>query len=162
MSRVTGVDELSRTFRELRQGARTIQQQEVIRSLLNIVTGAKRRVAVDRGGLRNSIAHRLDEDGLGGVAGTNSEYALPTEFGRRPGSRPPVEPLIAWARRKGFADPEAAGWAIAEHMERFGTDPRPFLFPAFEEERPKFVDRIRTRTKKLVRDTVRGRARRSA
>lgn len=163
MSRVEGVEELQATFRALRTGVRRIQREEVIRSLLNIMTAAKGRVAVDRGGLRNSITYRLDEDGLGGVVGTNSEYARATEFGRLPGSMPPVEPLIAWARRKGFDDPEAAGWAIAKHMEAFGTDPRPFLFPSFEEERPKFVGRIQKRTKDLIRETVRsGGSRRTA
>lgn len=143
---------LAAKFQALQEGATRIMQQEVKRSSLNIETAAKRRVRVDRGGLRNSITHEIDADGLGSTIGTNSEYALATEFGRRPGSHPPVDPIIAWAKRKGFADPVGAAWAIARNMEKFGTDPNPFLFPSWEEEVPKFEARIRERITKLARD----------
>lgn len=152
MSVEKDAERLAAKFRALQEGATRIMKQEVVRGSLNVVAGAKQRVAVDRGGLRNSITYEVDPDGLGSTIGTNSEYALPTEFGRLPGSMPPVAPLIAWAKRKGFEDPEAAGWAIAIHMRDFGTDPRPFLFPAFEQEKPQFNARIRERIERMVRE----------
>ena len=63
-------------------------------------------------------------------------YADTMEFGRLPGSMPPVDPLRAWIERKGLAKGEKEigrfAWAIAKDMEMNGTDPRPFLSPAVE------------------------------
>lgn len=112
--------------------AQRTASREVVRSALNIQTGAKQRVPVDTGRLRNSIAVAEDEGGifetetvrasgrssirgqnqiragmLSAVVGTNVEYARPVEFGTR----------------------RAAA--------------KPYLFPAAEEERPQFHARIR-------------------
>lgn len=151
MSVEQDAERLAAKFRAMQEGTTLILQRRIMRHTLIIVAAAKGRVAVDRGGLRNSITFEIDDDGLGSTMGTNSEYGLSTEFGRLPGSMPPVDPLIAWAKRKGFEDPEAMGWAIAIHMRDHGTDPRPFLFPSFEEEKPKFEQGVRDDVVQLVR-----------
>lgn len=47
------------------------------------------------------------------------EYVL---RGRKPGRRPPVDPLIEWARAKGFDNPVSMAWAVAFNIAKFGTE----------------------------------------
>src|SRR5690606_39853088 len=94
-ARLENADRLRRKFGRMQAGVREDVSRETKRGLVNIETGAKRRAPVDRGPLRNSITHEMDADQLGGVAGTNSEYGPPVEFGSRP-HMPPVQPLIDW------------------------------------------------------------------
>lgn len=155
-ARLENADRLRRKFGRMQAGVREVVSRETKRGLVNIETGAKRRAPVDRGPLRNSITHEMDADQLGGVAGTNSEYGPPVEFGSRP-HMPPVQPLIDWARRHGFEDPESAGWAIALHIARFGTKEQPFLMPAFHEERPKYLRRLRNAVARRIREEARQR-----
>lgn len=63
-------------------------------------------------------------------------YADAIEFGRLPGSMPPVEPLKEWVRRKQISNDEneinRIAWAIAKDIEQNGMTPRPFLSPAID------------------------------
>lgn len=137
---VKGLASLRRKLGILTDEERRVAAIEVKRGLVNIESGAKQRVKVDQGELRNSITHLTTNGGLSGVAGTNKVHGPPTEFGRRPGVMPPVEPIRRWAKRKGID--EDAAFAIALKIAREGTPPAPFLFPSFEEERPKFLRRL--------------------
>lgn len=138
---VRGLASLRRKLGIITEDDRRTAAVEVKRALVNIESGAKQRVKVDQGELRNGIAHQTSNRGLSGRAGTNKVHGPPTEFGRRPGAMPPVEPIRRWAKRKGID--EDAAFAIAKKIAREGTPPAPFLFPAFEEERPRFLRRLR-------------------
>lgn len=70
----------------------------------------------------------------------DTPYAVATEYGRLPGSHPPVDPLIEWAKYRGFDDPVGSAWAIAKKMEKEGTPPRPFLAPSVVQARAKLID----------------------
>jgi hypothetical protein len=74
-----------------------------------------------------------------GTSDAVSEHALNyapfVEFGTRP-HFPPLEPIREWCRRHSI--PEEAAYAIALKISRTGQPARPFLFPAYEQERPKF------------------------
>jgi len=63
-------------------------------------------------------------------------YADIIEFGRLPGSMPPVEPIKEWVMRKLMVTDEKEAnqiaWAIAKDIKENGTVPRPFLGPAVE------------------------------
>lgn len=63
-------------------------------------------------------------------------YSESIEFGRLPGSMPPVEPLQAWIKRKmsitDDAESNRVAWAIAIDIKKNGIEPRPFLGPAIE------------------------------
>lgn len=63
-------------------------------------------------------------------------YADVMEFGRLPGSMPPVDPIKDWVRRKGLAteekDVNRIAWAVAKDIEKNGMEPRPYLGPATE------------------------------
>ena len=88
--------------------------------------------------LRGSIAAReprVTGDRIEGEVGTALRYAIPVELGTRP-HRPPVEPLIDWARaRLGLSgkDAERAAWAIARKIEREGTAGAGMFSGALEE-----------------------------
>lgn len=72
----------------------------------------------------------------------NVPYADSIEFGRIPGSMPPVQPIFEWVQRKlGVSDEKEAkqiAWAIAQDLKKNGTQPRPFLGPAVDLARVKF------------------------
>lgn len=148
-ARVHGIASLRRKLGLLTEAEAEATNREVRRSAVAIQAGAKKRVKVDRGELRNSISIEvrsrasagLSNDGASAAIGTNKPHGPAVEFGRRAGKKmPPVEEIRAWARRKGI--PEDAAFAIARKIAREGTPAAPFLFPAFEEERPKFVRRL--------------------
>ena len=70
-----------------------------------------------------------------------ANYADVIEFGRLPGTQPPVDALKGWVRRKGFAKDEKEvsriAWAIATDIKKNGLMPRPFLSPAVESAKAK-------------------------
>lgn len=109
--RVEGIPKIRTAFRQVSEKVTRSAQREVKRSALNIEGGAKNRVPVDTGRLRNSIGHETSLDELSATIGSNVEYAPFVEFGTR------------------------------------GRTAKPYLFPAFEEERPKFLARLRSAVK---------------
>lgn len=119
--------------------AQSIIREEITtgveRSVIAIAADAKELAPVDTGLLRGSIQHdvKAEGDDIVGTAGTNLVYGRPVEEGRKPGTPPPVAPLIRWAVRKGM--PEATGYAIAKAIGKRGTRPRPYLKPAYEKNR---------------------------
>lgn len=72
-------------------------------------------------------------------------WADSTEFGRLPGSHPPVDPIKEWVKRKlGVKDEKQASkiaWAIAKDIEKNGLMPRPYLQPAIEAGINRFVQK---------------------
>jgi hypothetical protein len=68
----------------------------------------------------------------------SAPYSDSIEFGRLPGSMPPVEMIKAWVLRKGISTDEKEAqriaWAIATDIKEYGLDPRPFMSPAVEIE----------------------------
>lgn len=89
--------------------------QEVERAARNIETDAKSRVAVDTGTLRRSIHVQRTGD-LSRVVGPNTPYAARIEFG--------------------FNGADSRGRVYHQAG-------RPYLTPAAEAERPKFLARMR-------------------
>lgn len=63
-------------------------------------------------------------------------YAEMVEYGRLPGSLPPMEPLKKWVKRKRIAikEPELTQvtWRIIKNIKKHGIKPRPYLSPAVE------------------------------
>lgn len=57
--------------------------------------------------------------------------AAPIEFGTKPGYFPNVTNLwLTWGSKIGKTWQEM--WAVATHISRHGTPPRPFVFPALD------------------------------
>jgi hypothetical protein len=69
-------------------------------------------------------------------------YADQIEFGRLPGSMPPITPIKDWVLRKGIAKDEkeanSIAWAISQDIKMNGMEPRPFLGPAIEQTKIRF------------------------
>lgn len=60
----------------------------------------------------------------------SAPYAISVEYGREPGSMPPVEPIKKWLMRKFHMkekEAENTAWAIAKKIKKSGTRARPFL-----------------------------------
>lgn len=64
-------------------------------------------------------------------------YADSIEFGRLPGSMPPVSSIQGWVKRKlnikDDKESRSVAWAIASDIKKKGTNPRPFLGPAIDD-----------------------------
>lgn len=134
-TRVEGVERLQRRLGLLSTEVRKMAQREVLRSVLNIQAGAKRRAPVDTGRLRNSITFELAPDGLSATIGTNVEYAPAVEFGSKP--------HVIRPRNKRVLRFKVGGkFVFARAVNHPGGPAQPFLFPAFEEERPMFRRRL--------------------
>ena len=60
----------------------------------------------------------------------SAPYAVSVEYGREPGSMPPVQPIKKWLMRKFHMrekEAENTAWAIAKKIQKSGTRARPFL-----------------------------------
>jgi HK97 gp10 family phage protein len=100
---------------------------------LKIESGAKQRVPVDTGRLRSSI--KTEKFGsIGRRVYTNVEYAPYVEFG----TREKVETTIA-----GVDYSNVAIQFKRSNGEAGGVSARPFLFPAFEQERRKIIKALK-------------------
>jgi len=125
-------------------------------SAFAIDRNAKRRLqpwnppegGVDTGLLRspNGIRVLFYNSNMAASVGSNLFYAPFVEFGTRP-HWPPKGALQRWAERHGMDDEFPIRRAIA----RYGTLAHPFLFPSFEEEKPRFVKAITDAIKKEMR-----------
>lgn len=85
----------------------------------------------------NIIRQPLNKEIVYGVP-----YAEEIEFGRTPGTLPPLNAIEDWVRRKRLVPNERAvkkfAYNIAKHIEEQGKEPRPFLTPAVENVKNKF------------------------
>lgn len=72
----------------------------------------------------------------------SAPYADVIEFGRVPGTMPPVDPIIGWVRRKlgvrSEAQARSIAFAIARAIKARGQDPAPYIMPAFIAAKNKF------------------------
>lgn len=109
--------------------AKVSELKDVVnQSALMIESGAKVRAPVDTGRLRASIQIYLKDDGLSADVGTEVNYAVYVEFGTG----------IYAAKGDGRKTPWAYKDAKGHWHRTHGNHPQPFLFPAFEEEMPRF------------------------
>jgi hypothetical protein len=104
---------------------------QIERSAINIEREAKNACPVDFGILRSSIEKTVDASDAGRIlsaeVGTNVEYAPFVEFGTGSGVSVPA------------GQEEFAMQFKGKTGRKRNYPARPFLFPAWERERPKFV-----------------------
>lgn len=154
-SKVTVSRELQTNLATLRKVAPQFVKDAVNIHALNIQAQAKRNItdapAVDTGRLRASVKIDTFSDGFARRVGTDLQYGKYVEFGTGP-HFPPLDPIREWARRHGMD--ESAAYPIALAISRRGTPAKPWLFPAFESERPNFDDVIRDAFRRLQGELV--------
>lgn len=102
-------------------------------SALRIESDAKRRVPVDTGNLRSSIKTEKF-GGVGRRVYTNTEYAPYVEFGTRDKVKTTIEGVDYSSVAKQFKRSSGGGG---------GVPPRPYLFPAFESEKPNLIKNLK-------------------
>ncbi len=108
-------------------------QRAVSVAAINVEMGAKMRCPVDTGRLRSSIGIRWSVDRMGASVGTNVVYAMAIEFGLPGGVMTPKS-----GRVMRWIGPD--GNPVYARSVRMPPRPaRPFLFPAWEAERPRFI-----------------------
>jgi HK97 gp10 family phage protein len=104
---------------------------QIERSAINIEREAKNACPVDFGILRSSIEKTVDASDAGRIlsaeVGTNVEYAPFVEFGTGSGVSVPA------------GQEEFAMQFKGKTGRKRNYPARPFLFPAWEQERPKFL-----------------------
>jgi len=110
---------------------------------------AKNLCPVDTGRLRASI-HTEPVDWNMVKVGTNVVYARAVEYGTVP-HWPPIEPLKRWAKRHGL--PEQAAYAIQASIAKHGTQPQPFMTPAYMMNREKIKKLIRKEIRNLIKES---------
>lgn len=127
---------------------------------LKVESSAKQNAPVDMGALRSSIkTGKFGE--LGREVFTNLEYAPYVEFGTKSkvdipaglesyalqfkGGKGSFDDLLqniqGWARRKGLD--EDLAYIIAIKIAKEGRKAQPYLFPAFEQHRPRIIRNLK-------------------
>jgi HK97 gp10 family phage protein len=160
--KLDGIENLKRDLKLYEKDKYDKLRNATNRSLLRIQTDAKRNIRVDTGDLRASI-HQT-QDGLDGEVFTNKKHAPYEEFGTGDHVSIPLglesyamqfkstgkgggswddllRNIQAWCRRKGI-EPEAA-YPIARKIAAEGRPGQAFMFPAAEEERPKYINAVK-------------------
>lgn len=97
-----------------------------VTKLLLVVEGNARTYAKPHSGDRGELARSIKHE-LGGVSGTSLSgrvftdklYAVPAEYGRKPGAMPPVAAIGDWLRRHGGE--ESRAYVVARAIGRRGT-----------------------------------------
>lgn len=138
---------------------RKVQRQVTISSA-RVLAEARRTAPKSTGNLTRSgrILVRDNEQ----IVEFNALYAWYAEHGRKPGKRPPLEPILDWVHKRGLGgtysissrrrtgnyqsqmkEDRAIAFLIQRAIGKNGTRPQPFLRLAFEREKPYFIQRMR-------------------
>jgi len=138
---IKGLNELEKSLDKILSKKERIKR-EVLFTALDIQKNAKKRLrdqkAIDEGNLMNSIMVDSVQGGLAAEIGSIAPYAPYVEFGTRP-HFPPPDALEDWAKHHGFD----SAWPICKAIAKRGLKERPYLNPAYEEEKEGFVQRIK-------------------
>jgi HK97 gp10 family phage protein len=156
--RVTMKADFTKAMGNVRAWSQRKQQRikdTVNESAINIQTGAKANLSrggqVNTGRLRSSIAiEPANGPGFKLRVGTKVFYAPYVEWGTGIFSEHPTEPgrktpwafPIPKAGKKEYGFKRITKDGVEMYVTR-GSKPHPFLFPAFESERPKFIAAMR-------------------
>lgn len=110
-----------------------------------ILADSQDKVPVDEGMLKKS--GHINDEYLNKEVVYDAPYAVFVEFGTSP-HMPPLQPIEDWVRRKrgdlGVKDGEIKKVARAIQMKisKYGTNPKPFLRPAYDDAQVRVDDII--------------------
>ena len=138
--KVMGAKEIQDLFKKMDIVSKSYAKEVIQESSLNVMSGAKKRCPVAKekgvgGTLRASIRPSYYNNGLTADVGTNLQYGPFVEFGTgRSGAASDHPPL-----------PE--GYT---HGAKPGMPAQPYLYPAFEAERPSFESKMKDIVEHLI------------
>ena len=166
--RPEGFEKLYEKFKSLDTAAKVEVKKEFNASALKIQSTAKKLAPVNFGNLRNSIILSEvgdEKDFVFTVAakakyapyvefGTGSKVSVPSNYqdyaakfkGKTNGTfKQMIEALMLWVQRKGISgkNDRQTAYLIARSILRKGIRPQPFMIPAFEQEKPKLLKRLK-------------------
>lgn len=138
----TDLDLLAKEMEQLDSAMEKFIEQAGTIAGIELKQEARHNTPVDTGALRKSITEKVSkiESGVSILVQPSEPYAYGVEFGQPPGTYVSPEALKPWARRHGMS--ESAAYAISRKIMAKGTDPQPFLFPAFEAKEKSIFDII--------------------
>ena len=88
---------------------------------------------------------------------SDKAYAGAVEYGRRAGRMPPPDEMGQWAYQKlRIRDRKlarAAGWGLAKHIAKHGTQPHPFFKPAVDKNQPRIAAAVRDAVQQVTNRT---------
>jgi HK97 gp10 family phage protein len=130
---IQGLDKLYSKFKKLDEKSKIGVKEEFAASALAIQSNAKRNVVVDTGFLRNSINIKSQGNNQSFIytIGARSKYAAYVEFG--------TGGLVSIPN--GYE--ELASMYKGRGIRKINLRARPFLIPAFEQEKPKLIQRLK-------------------
>lgn len=133
------VPELEKTLSQIKayDGKTALRVEEAIDiSTKNIANGARRRVPVRSRQLKKSIGSRFDKKTVTGYVTARKPHAHLVEFGAKSATVKPE-------RKKALKIPWSGGTYFAAKADIPARRERPFMRPAFEDEKPKLIKRVR-------------------
>lgn len=142
---VKGLQDAVRALRVYQVAARERVGDAVLVSAKEIRRGARGRVQVRTGEFRRRIGIRMSKDGLSGRVAAWSRSGRPhplshlLEFGTK------AHVIVPSKSKKAMAIGGASAMGpnkFASKVHHPGTAAKPWLFPAWEEERPHYVERL--------------------
>lgn len=163
---INGIDSVKRALENLDVNMKKEVSNELNASAIKIDNSAKRLAPVNFGTLRGSIRYeRIDS--LTYTIEAKAKYAPYVEFGTGGKVNIPkgyeefaqlfkgakggklkefVAALMLWIKRKGIGNgknDKGLAYVIARNILQKGLRPQPFLIPAFEQEKPLLIKRIK-------------------
>jgi hypothetical protein len=154
-------------IQKAQERVRTAAYNSLLRGGTKVQGRARYFAPVNLGLLRATIVVVGDISNLSVQVGSKLKYAAPVEFGSKPHT-PPLSALQEWADKKrnsisGIVDRstrrrltkqgilgKSSAWAIWQKIRMYGTDPHPYLYPAFYENRDWIVDDLAKSIAKAV------------
>lgn len=138
------VPELEKTLSQIKayDGKTALRVEEAIDiSTKNIANGARRRVPVRSRQLKKSIGSRFDKKTVTGYVTARKPHAHLVEFGAKSATVKPE-------RKKALKIPWSGGLGVGGTYFAAKADiparrEHPFMRPAFEDEKPKLIKRVR-------------------
>jgi HK97 gp10 family phage protein len=152
---ILGLQQLKNNFREFSANITTKLDKAVNQGALIVERLAKVNITKNRsvatGLLRASITHRLTKktDEVYAEVGSNIEYARDVEFGTSPHQVPAAD-IKKWCKRKGI--PTYMADYVVLKISMYGTEPKPFLGPAYRDSVAEIMEMIKEASTRAVKD----------
>jgi HK97 gp10 family phage protein len=130
--RLRGLERAIRSIQDYEVAKKEVVKNIIKDTALQIQANAKQRTPVDTGNLKRSISVDIAADELSAKIFTDVEYAASVEFGSAP-HKIEVKNASVLSDGSNF---------LGKEVNHPGTPAQPFLFPAYEEEKNEYIDKL--------------------